>query len=387
METAVTATPSATDIAVVGAGPAGCAAALALADSGLRVVLIDRATFPRDKVCGDAIPGPAFKALHAIRPAWADRLFDLPASQNIRSSRIVSSSGRSLTLHWVTRSYNARRTDFDAALLQLVREETDTVILEGKAVQKLDGRQDGVELEFADATRLRAQLVIGADGANGQCARQLAGFKIDHAHHCAAVRVYAKNMKGLTPDQNLFFLLRNHLPGYFWIFPLTETSANVGFGMLSETVKTRGRSLRHDLLDIIEKEPVLQPYFQGAQLSEDLKGFGLPLGSRRFPLTGHRFLLCGDAGSLIDPLQGHGIDKAMISGRLAALRAWAALREQRFDPSFLAAYEREVYARFGSEFRRNYRLMQWLNRQPALFEWAMWGADNPVGRRILQWFS
>ena len=113
-------------MAIVGAGPAGTACALALRASGLRVALLDKAQFPRDKVCGDAVPGQAFKALRQLDPAFAEQLWQLQPRDDVRDSRLVAPSGTSLTLQWTLPSFNSPRETFDAALLDLVRQHSAT---------------------------------------------------------------------------------------------------------------------------------------------------------------------------------------------------------------------------------------------------------------------
>ena len=105
------------DVAIVGAGPAGTACALALRSSGLRVALLDKATFPRDKVCGDAVPGHAFKALRQLDPAYVEALWQLQPRDDVRRSRLVAPDGGSFYMHWKLPALNSPRLDFDAALL------------------------------------------------------------------------------------------------------------------------------------------------------------------------------------------------------------------------------------------------------------------------------
>jgi 2-polyprenyl-6-methoxyphenol hydroxylase-like FAD-dependent oxidoreductase len=158
------------DIAIVGAGPAGTACALALRGSGLRVALLDKATFPRDKVCGDAVPGHALKALRQLDPAYTDALWQLQPRDDVRRSRLVAPGGASFYMHWKLPTFNSPRLDFDAALLALVRQHTDTTVLEGAALKQVEIAPDHARLHLADGTELTCQLVVGCDGANSVAA-------------------------------------------------------------------------------------------------------------------------------------------------------------------------------------------------------------------------
>ena len=154
------------DVAIVGAGPAGAACALALRTSGLRVALLDKARFPRDKVCGDAIPGQAFKALRQLDPAFVEALWQLQPRDDVRDSRLVASNGASLTLQWTLPSFNSPREMFDAALLDLVRKHSATEILEKTGLKTLSIEPGHARLTTTDGREITVRLVIGCDGAN-----------------------------------------------------------------------------------------------------------------------------------------------------------------------------------------------------------------------------
>jgi flavin-dependent dehydrogenase len=146
------------DIAIVGAGPAGTACALALRGSGLRVLLLDKAGFPRDKICGDAVPGHALKALRQLDPAYVEALWQLEPRDDVRRSRIVAPSGASFYMHWNLRTFNSPRLDFDAALLALVRQFTDTEIRENATLKTLEITPDYAQLGPRSSQRGGARL-------------------------------------------------------------------------------------------------------------------------------------------------------------------------------------------------------------------------------------
>lgn len=348
------------DIAIIGAGPAGTTAALSLKNSGLSVTLIDKATFPRDKICGDAIPSPSFKAIQQFAPELATQMHDFQETNLIKTSKIIAPNGKSKSFNWVLKAYNCPRFNFDNQLLELVKKNTQTTILENTKVTHIQRDNGHFKIQTTNQN-ITAKLLIGADGTNGITAKKLANFSMNRQHHCAAVRAYYSNVK-METGVNEFYLLKNHLPGYFWIFPLGNGRANVGFGMVSKEIQQRKINLTKSLKSIIETTPILKEKFAEATLEGKILGFGLPLGSRKTALCGNGFMLCGDAGSLIDPLQGHGIDKAMWSGHLAAKQAVACFEKQQFDAAFLKNYERAVYDKFGWEFTRNYWVMRGLNR-------------------------
>ena len=359
--------PAATeyDVIIVGAGPAGTACALALRHSGRRVALVDKAQFPRDKICGDAIPSPALKHLSRLNPAYVAELHSLLGSHRVDTphSRLLVPNGEQLRISWQNPAFNSPRLHFDEALLTLVRRHTSTEVLEGYAIRTLQTDAHGVTLTPADpALRpLRAALVIGCDGANSVVARHLAPqTRLDRAYHCAAVRVYYQGVAEAPENTSDFYLLRAYRAGYCWVFPVGGGVYNVGFGMLSEEIAARRLDLKHELRKLLATHPHLAPRFATATALTSITGFGLPLGGSGRPVHGTRFLLCGDAAALIDPLQGHGIDTAVHSGILAAAQTQRCFQAQRFDAEFLAEYARQVEQSIGRELTQRHRLMRFL---------------------------
>jgi menaquinone-9 beta-reductase len=377
------------DVIIVGAGPAGAACALALRHGGLRVALVDKAGFPRDKICGDAIPSPTLRHLARLDAAYGPELDALliPRRADTRYSRLLAPNGRTLRIGWHNPAFNSARLHFDDALLTLVRRHTRTEVLK-YAIRGVLPDETGVTLHPADATQpaLRAALVIGCDGANSVVARQLAPqVRLDRAHHCAAVRAYYQGVADAPEDTSDFYFLREFGAGYCWVFPVGGGVYNVGFGVLSEEVAVRRLDLKTELRQLLATHPHLAPRFAGAQLLGPVSGFGLPLGGSGRPVHGPRWLLCGDAAALIDPLQGHGIDKAVYSGILAAEQVLRCFQAGRFDEEFLAEYAREVNQRIGRELRRRYRVMRFLAGKAWLVNLAVGAAAWPwLQRRLVR---
>ncbi|MEM6698509.1 MAG: FAD-dependent oxidoreductase, partial [Bacteroidota bacterium] len=221
------------DILIVGGGPAGCTAALALEESGLKVCLLEKSNFPRDKICGDAVPGPALKVIKTINEDWGKSLFSMSQKAMVKSSKIFNENGSALSVEWVLPAYNAKRLDFDYELWKMVQEKTRTDGFENVQISSIQKVSDGFLLKDRKGNTFTTKLLLAADGANSFLAKQLAGFKINKKHQSSAVRAYVEDIENMEDGVNLFYLFKKFLPGYFWLFPIGETSANVGFGMLS----------------------------------------------------------------------------------------------------------------------------------------------------------
>ncbi|PPK86086.1 geranylgeranyl reductase family protein [Neolewinella xylanilytica] len=363
------------DVVIVGAGPAGCAAALELGKSGTKVLLLDRDHFPRDKVCGDAIPGPAVKALGAIRPDFGTGLAALPTAERSRRTRLHLNGHRPVELHWETRAYTCRRTDFDNYLLGLVRQYTATTLCLGSRVTTLEYIPDGVVVESQGNGAVRAKLVIGADGAHSAVGKQLAGNRLDLNHHGGAVRQYYRAVQGMEPDRLEIHTLPAFMPGYFWVFPLADGHCNVGFGMHSGAIKRSGIQLRSSIAEFIQASPELRGRFAGATPLDTVRGFGLPFGSRRVSVAGERYLLAGDAASLVDPLTGDGIGQAILSGTLAANAAVRCLGARDCSATMTSTYTTALRKAVGRDLHRRSWVLAVHSRFPFLVDW---------GARLLQ---
>ncbi len=369
------------DIAIIGAGPAGATCALALRNAGLRVALLDKSIFPRDKVCGDAIPARAMRVLGEVSPASALRLAALSHKTTIRACKVIAPNGKPFTYAFTTPGYCARRLDFDAFLLQEALANAKMDFLTGAAVESIAHKADHWEITTATQT-LHARFIIGCDGANGVTARQLAGFQMDPQHHCAAVRAYYAGVADLQPDTMEIHLLDDWLPGYFWIFPLNAHECNVGFGMLSHDIAQRKIALRPALTEIIAQTPALRTRFAQAQLRGKVQGFGLPLGSRWVTMSGDGFVLCGDAASLIDPATGEGIGNAMWSAQIAAKWVIEAFQRQNFSSDLLAGYGKEMHGKLSKELRQKYWAQRLVGDRIWLLNWLIGRAGK---RGLVGW--
>ncbi len=308
------------DLIVVGAGPAGSAAALTAVRAGLRVALIDKAAFPRDKLCGGGITGRSRRHLHDIFGTGIDEgLFRTCRHMRLTEADRVLADLPSAPPIWMT-----MRRDFDAALLDMARAAGCEAIT-GLRITELaldDGR-----VGLADGKRLCAPVVLGADGANSAVARALFGRAHDPARIGFGLEAELPLAEAAGPVVDID--LAGAAWGYGWAFP-KQGSLTVGVG----GVHRRNADLRGSF------ERAARRY--GADPARlRVKGAFLPFGEvRRIPGRGS-VLLAGDAAGLVDPITGEGIAWAMRSGQLAALAAAGAIAAGRPEQA-LARYRRSL---------------------------------------------
>ncbi|MCB0549207.1 MAG: geranylgeranyl reductase family protein [Phaeodactylibacter sp.] len=361
-----------TDACIVGAGPGGVATALKLSYLGIPSVLIDKATFPRDKVCGDAISGKVTTLLNRLDPGILERFNRQAIQADVWGIRFVAPNNKELDIPFqpnyvrdaqAAPGYVARRYDFDNFLVEEARRRDNIQFLEGQAVQEYSRIDGGWQVSGEEgALQVEARMLIVADGAHSAFSRKVAGLERDFRHHAGAVRAYFSNVGGLSPDNFIeLHFIRSVTPGYFWIFPLPGGFANVGLGMRSDILRRRKTNLRKALFEVIEGHPALRERFKNASLVGEVKGYGLPLGSKRRPLSGDHYMLVGDAGHLVDPLTGEGIGNAFYSGFIAAEQLQQCLAANDFSAGFLKAYDQRVGRVLGSEMRLSYQMQKMLS--------------------------
>ncbi len=310
------------DVAVVGAGPAGAAAALGvLAERpGASVLLVDRADFPRDKVCGDGVAPQALDVLAGVGAAGL--LDDWPSAPVLRLG-LPGGAGAEQPLArpgWVV-----PRAVLDARITaaaqahgaELRRARVRAVTPAGPEVA-LDGD-------------LRARVVIGADGAHSVVRRALppglpgprrAGGRSTTA---LALRGYAPVLAAHAGAQVLAFSDTGPRPCYAWSFAIGDGRANVGYGELLPTAARAGQpGARPSRAHLVGRLEELLPGASAGATA--VAGHALPLSTGRSGPPGRgRVLLAGDAASLVNPLTGEGIYYAVLSGVLAGRAAAAAL--------------------------------------------------------------
>jgi geranylgeranyl reductase family protein len=372
------------DVIIVGAGPAGCACALALKDSGLTVAMIDKHAFPRDKICGDAIPLRAIKTLSAIDPAFPAAFKAFPLKLETKHTSIYY-KGRAITFNWVREAYLCTRLEFDYFLYSLVKAHTNTAIFTPLVPDSVTVHASGVTLSIKHTNQVfDAKLIIGADGAHSVVAKRLAPRPLDRRHHVGSVRAYFSGVAGPGKNSMDIYFEKQFLPSYLWVFPVHGGRVNVGFGMLSSEIARRKINIKNAFYEFIDRTPDLKERFRDATQVGGLEGFGLPLGSGTGIISGHRFLLAGDAAALIDPLSGEGIGNAMLSGRLAAAQAIRAIRQDDFSPVSMKQYDSALFRALGKELKNHYRLQRILSSMPFLLDAVFTAAQSKLIKNMMQ---
>ncbi|MGZ4727362.1 MAG: NAD(P)/FAD-dependent oxidoreductase [Acidimicrobiales bacterium] len=343
------------DVGIIGAGPAGCAAAITLARRGLDVTVFDKATFPRDKFCGD---GLTVGALRLLEDLGLDPV-DVPSWHPVTDVWVRSPGGRDvrfpLPLGPGLFAVVARRRELDAALVALARQAGVTVC-EG---HRLVGAQQGphsvsLELEPGGAadggsaigsavgsaiaglntgrssgdgaavrglhtgrSTVEARFVIGADGMWSPLRRLLGLDSPGYRGEWHAFRQYVRNVSPAAARDLWVLFERDLLPGYFWSFPVGDGDANIGFGIVRG-----GRITPHDMKarwpDLLARPHVRALLGPDAEPEAPHRAWPIPTRIDDVVLADGRVLFVGDAAAAADPMTGEGIGQALATGRWAA---------------------------------------------------------------------
>jgi geranylgeranyl reductase family protein len=349
------------DVVIVGAGPGGATAAYHLAQAGIDVIALEKATFPREKVCGDGLTPRAVKQLVAMG-------IDLSAENGwIRNHGLrILGGGMRIEMPWpdlaAFPSYGLvrPRQDFDEILArtaqkagaQLYENTTVTEPIRDERTNRVVG------VKTKEGRDYRAPLVLVADGNSSRFSLALGIHKRDDRPMGVAYRRYYRSPRhdddwleswlelwdGSPGESRL-------LPGYGWIFGVGDGTSNVGLGILN-TSDAFGKTDYRALLDRWLAHLPEEWGFVEENATAPTRGAALPMGFNRKPHYADGALLVGDAGGMVNPMNGEGIAYAMESGRLAAEIVAQALAEPEGvrRERILHGYPKALDAEYGGYF-------------------------------------
>ncbi len=334
------------DLVVVGAGPAGSAAAAWAARAGRDVLVIDSAGFPRDKACGDGLTPRAIAELQQL--GLGEWLAGRIQHRGLR----MSGFGGEVEIGWPGPSFPAyssavARLELDDRIRKVAEESGARMLLGTKAVAAHhDSSRRVVSLTLADRTEVACRQLIVADGARSSLGRKLGRRWHQETVYGVAARGYLTTARSEDPWLTSHLELRSPdgavLPGYGWIFPLGNGEVNIGVGGLSTTKRPADLALR----------PLMSYY---TDLRRDEWGFTgqpravasalLPMGGAVSGVAGPNWMLIGDAAACVNPLNGEGIDYGLDTGRLAAelldspdlSQLWPSLLQAHYGRGFSVA--------------------------------------------------
>jgi geranylgeranyl reductase family protein len=355
------------DVAIVGAGPAGCATAITLAQQDYQVALIDRAVFPRDKLCGDFLNPINWPVLDELdvsrdllaRPHAKISTFRISAADGAEA---ISSLPAPRERHF---GLGLRRFHLDHALLERAQ-RAGVSVHEGTKVNAvaIDSRGSRLEMDRGgEPVSVRAKLLVGADGRNSWLARQL-GVATAKPSGSVGFEIQLKNVFGVRGSVEI----HQFAGGYAGLVRVDADTVNLGFAVQQSLL---GKSVSFENLreKFLSRNPFLDDLLCACKPVSELRSvWPVYFSARR--CFGAGFLLAGDAARVTEPVTGEGIYLALRGGQLAATTIVAALREGDFSLARLSAYDRACRTEFGARLRLN-SLIRVLMYRPKLLSLAI----------------
>lgn len=366
------------DVVIVGAGPGGSTAAHYLAKQGMDVLMLDKADFPRDKTCGDGLTP---RALHQLEDMG---IFKEASSAGFRINglELHAKNGK------LMRAKVPAHAEFPNQMLIVPRLQLDDIIRQGAInsgarfqsptlVRNIVTKSDRVTIEADFSGRkesYHARVAILAVGANMRMLKDLGILKHNPSVLLAA-RAYFEGMSGLN-DYIQVHLSHVPQPGYGWVFPISETSANVGVGYWQKRVPwTKSPSSARSALEQFYMNPKMKKMLAKAEAKGAIKSYPLRIDFATAPTYAERILLVGETAGLVSPLTGEGIDFAMESAHVAAEFLEASFARGNFSLENFASYDRMLRRNFQSLFLALGKVRQ-LYLNPTLMSRAVGAAER-----------
>jgi geranylgeranyl reductase family protein len=327
-----------TDVLVVGAGPAGCLAAVELVRQGIDVLVVERSPFPREKVCGDALLEDSLEVLESVGLDEAVK----EKAHPIHSIIFVAPNGTECELEG--NSFTLPRKELDALLLEEACSRganfvggitvSEPLVQDGACVGVVGFDQEG------DKISITARLVLLATGANARILRVF-GVLINRNHSAIGARGYFRLTETIDESSMVVIYDRRLLPGYSWMFPLGQGIFNVGCGIFLDG----GKKMAHIGQNLKGFYKHVQPLARHLQMAEQIAP--IRTAPMRTGFQGARacapgLLVLGEALGLTFPFVGEGVSSALESGRVAASVALEALEKNDFTSRILGNYERDL---------------------------------------------
>lgn len=367
-------------IIIVGAGPAGSAAAIVLSELGHDVLLIDRCDFPRDKVCGDGVPPSAFQLLSEL--GLGDKL-NQTQFYPIHGAKIISPTGYNFDFNLTyEEDYDfciAPRFTFDDLIFRHAL-ESGAEFCKAKVMEPIinDGKIAGVIAEInGEIKTIFSDMVIGADGVNSVIAKNLRKRKQKNNHRVIALRGYMEGFETI-PHTVEGYLTKTTWPGYVWIFPLSEDKANIGLGMRMDKYIKCDKSLKQLLYEFLNMTKLKERLRNDWQLKH-LSASPMNVGSQKnIQRVYDGAILVGDAAAWVNPLTGGGICNAIASGKIAGDVVHNAFRKNNFSRQFLSEYQTRCDKLMRTEILGSYIIQRSLSELPFLLDPILKIANSKV---------
>jgi len=369
-----------TKVCIVGAGPSGAATSIFLSREKIAHIIVDAAQYPRDKVCGDGLDLKAITMLNHIDKSILEN--ELKPNGKIKACwgfRLINPKGKYTEFIFKPSLGDenkppygvSKRFSLDNILVKRFDSAFANFLQGTKAikVERIESKWHILVQQQNKQITIVSDLIVGADGDHSIVLKTVGERKINREHYAGGVRQYWKGIEGIHEKNLMEVYYPKAFPmSYFWIFPLGDGFANVGYGMLSSVTAKNNYNIREIFTELIKSDSILQSRFNNATAIDNVRGWGLPLATLRRKCSGNGWLLVGDAASMISPTTGEGVGTGMQTGFIAAKFIKKAIELNKFDETAFKNYDREVYKRMEDDIKL-FNLSMWVS--PKMMGWVM----------------
>lgn len=351
------------DVVVVGAGPGGSAAATYLSLAGLKTALLDKTDFPRDKTCGDGLSPRALAVLQDM--GLLEKITQVGYRVTHMGLSAPSGDGFSELIPHIKEAPPFATIVPRLTLDNIIRERATQAGAEFHQAQVKDvERSNGHVVVRTKEGAVQAKMVVIATGASTTLLEQT-GILHDFPRPAVAARAYFEEMAPIPPSLQFYFE-GIPLPGYGWVFPLSDTSANIGAGMLIRQRNEKQPASPRVLMEQFIGSRPLQAILKQARQIGPIKGYPLRMDFPTAPTFGDHILLVGESAGLVNPITGEGIDYALESGRMAAHHLMGMFHQGDFSAAQHQRYDQKLRAHFQRLFTFSLRARQLCLNEPIL---------------------
>lgn len=343
-------------VVIIGAGPAGLITALFLAKKQIYTILLDKASFPRHKACGDNVTGNALRIINELDDSWLEKMGKYSFSLPIEGLTAYAPNCHHIDIDFLPLEketdqpscYTIPRIEFDNFLMERAKENQYIKVIENCIIDKVERiKTGGLQIKTkSENLIIDTDLAVFCTGSNSNLINDLFTIKKRPKDLAVGVRAYFEGVKPHhKPNFCEVIMTEKLLPGGIYITPFPNGTTNVNVVMLSDVVQKKKINLSNLMMEVLKEHPILKERFENATMIGKPLGSSLFLGTKRRKISGDNYLLVGDAAGLIDLLSANGIPQAMLSAKIAAEEISRCIIENNFSEAALAPYDIRVHKR------------------------------------------
>lgn len=360
------------DVLIIGGGPSGSGLAYHLAKNKIKVKVVEAQRFPRDKICGDGVSPIALAELDAM---------GISKWQHFSKANEISKVGLFIKNDSVfidlskpdNLPYHARiipRIELDNWIYNTAK-KAGAAYLEDTRLISYTITDDAAfaTLKQGDQTiKIKAKIIVGADGSNSTVARLMHGAKNSDEFQLLGLRAYYENINGPTDRVDIYFTGES-FPGIYWLFPKGESGANIGMAMVSSTLPYKPSHVRNMLASHIQNDHHIKERIGNGEIDGNIDGWMLKFFNSKSRIHGNRILLVGDAAGLINPLSGDGIQYALLSARWASETLIACVKKNDYTSKATVPFRKRVDKELGYDFALSNLVVQFARNKTLSAVW------------------